>query len=133
MPVVEAVLQLDQGTTPTWTLCWIAGGVSVNPAGTTPTCLFRQSPNDTPLVQFTNVPNTNGSVITYATPIPNSPIAVPGDIIYVTLYPIVLSLAAADMALLIYPFMQAKLNLLWTTSPVVSIDLVHWQVEISSV
>lgn len=149
MPVTEATLRLDQGTTPTWSLCWIAGGVSVNPTGATPTCLFRQTPTDAPLVEFTNIANANGSVITYAAAVPNSPIVVRGgtfiasptigevyvagdQILYLTLYPIVMAMSAADMELLTFPYMQAKLNLNWASQGV-SMDVVHWQVEISNV
>lgn len=134
MPVVEATLQLDQGTAPTWSLCWVGGYQGVNLAGTTPTVVFRQVPTDAPLVTMTNVPNANGSVITYAAPLVNVPVWVPSidAEVTMTLYPVVFSMTVADMALLVFPFMRAKFNVLWPVSGI-SIDVVHWEVEVDSV
>lgn len=105
----------------------------MNLAGTTPTVVFRQVPTDAPLVTMTNVPNANGSVITYAAPLANVPVWVPSidAEVTMTLYPVVFSMTAADMALLVFPFMRAKFNVLWASG--ISIDVVHWEVEVDSV
>lgn len=123
MPVIQQDLQLDQGSSITFPVVWISGGVGVNPAGTIPNAIFRQLPTDNPLLVLTNLPGIYG-VISYAAPIPNYTFfdTMSGTVITTTVYPINITISTTGMALLVYPVMRWRLSLAWPDGTVTVLD-----------
>lgn len=132
MPVKFCNLQIDQGASFTASWIWIGGGAGVNPAGTTALATFRQVPVDTPLLVSTT-PNVNGSAISYLTPIVNYPYIAFGQTTptLITVYPVQLFVALADVALMVFPISKWKLAVTWPSGTV--IDLLAGDVEMVNI
>jgi hypothetical protein len=113
VPVQEINLNPDQGASFSFPVIWISGGVGVNPAGTTPTVVIRQLPVDTPLLTFGSTATAGGSIVTYQAPIANYTLfdAASSSVISTTVYPILVTIGAADMAALAFPVSRWKLTL----------------------
>ena len=133
MPVKFCDLQIDQGASFTASWIWIGGGQGVNPAGTTALAIFRQVPTDTPLLSVSTTASANGSVITYLPAVTNYPYIAFGQPspILITVYPVQLFIALADVAALVYPIAKWKFAFTWPTGIV--IDWLAGDVEVVNI
>ena len=137
-PAAELNLTVDQGASfYLGPLAWIFAGNSFNPASTTSSAVFRQVATDTPLVSVTTSPSSSGQII-YGAAIPNFsyfPPELAGEAnqvpVLLTLYPISVSITAAGVAGLIYPFCKWKLNMVWPDAT--SVDMAHGAVQVNNI
>lgn len=124
VPQYEAI-NVAHGASWAASWAWIDQGAGMDPSTATPSAVWRQEPNDAPLLSI-GAGATSSGQITFLTPVTNFPYIPPTveagqPATLITLYPFELLIKPAGVAALTVPYCQWSFSFTWPDGSVTQI------------